>query len=195
MRLRAGAVVAIMLVAGACGGSDSSPEESPTGSGASTEPAGHELIAAPGAIGPVLAGMSVEEAEATGLFEPRVSADDDPCKETNPPIQWKSPHTEILMVFVDREKDTITSLGIRDLVKTATGVGVGSTLKEVRAAYPDATVEESEALGSTIFRQDGDKWLGLAFNETPEEIKDDSTVVFMEVSRGTKPSVYLSGCS
>ena len=190
MRLKSGAAVAALLLAAACGGSDS-PAAPVT-----TDPAAaQELIAAPGAIGPVLAGMTVDEASATGLFEPRVSADDDPCKDTNPPIQWKTPNTEILMVFVDQEKDTVTSLGIRDKVKTGEGVGVGSTLADVKAAYPGAQVEESEALGSTIFRQDGDKWLGMAFNEAPDEITDDSEVVFMEVSTGFKPSVYLSGCS
>ena len=79
-------------------------------------------------------------------------------------------------------------------MKTAKGVGVGSTLADVKAAYPDAKVEDSVALGSTIYRQDGEKWLGMGFVETPDEIKDASKVVFMEVA-GEKPTTYLSGCS
>jgi hypothetical protein len=142
--------------------------------------------------------MTVDEANATGLFEPRETPEDDPCKDAYGPIQWKAPHTEYLMVGVDTggaDKDTITVMGIEDEVKTAKGVGVGSTLGDVKAAYPDVKVEESQALGSTVYRRDGEKWLGMAFNETPDEIKNSSKVTFMEVTSGRKPATYLSGCS
>jgi hypothetical protein len=194
MRLRAGAAIAVLLLAGACGGTDE-PTDDPSASEspAASEPAAEELVAAPGAIGPVQIGMTVDEANATGHFEPREVADDDPCKEAFAAIQWKAPNTENLMVAV--EDDKIAMLGIKDGVKTAKGVGVGSTWGDVQAAYPDAKVEESQALGSTVYRTDGDKFLGMAFNETPDEIKDSSKVVFMEAATGEKPAVYLSGCS
>jgi len=198
MRLRAGAAITVLLLAGACGGSDSPKDEpAPTTSPSASEPAAEELVAAPGAIGPVQVGMTVDEANATGFFEPRETPDDDPCKDAYGPIQWKAPNTENLMVGVDTggaDKDTITVMGIRESVKTAKGIGVGSTLADVKAAYPDAKVEDSQALGSTIYRQDGEKWLGFGFVETPDEIKDDSKLVFMEVAL-EKPTVYLSGCS
>jgi hypothetical protein len=195
MRLRAGVVIAVLLVAGACGGSDS-PEDEPTAgkSPTATEPAAEELVAAPGAIGPVRVGMTVDEANATGLFEPRKVADDDPCKDEYGPIQWKAPNTDALMV--DVEKDTITLLGIRDSVKTAEDVGVGSTYSDVKAAYPDAKVEESQALGgSTVYLRDGEKWLGMGFSHEPDKLEDSTKVDFMEVASGAKPAVALSGCS
>ena len=198
MRLRAGAALAVLLLAGACGGSDTPKDEpSPTESPAASEPAAEELVAVPGAIGPVRAGMTVDEANATGFFEPRETPADDPCEGAYGPIQWKAPNTEDLMVGVDLKgagKNTIVVMGIRDSVTTAEGVGVGSTLADVKAAYPDVKVKDSVALGSTIHRKDGDAWLGLAFNETPEEIKASSKVVFMEVTKGFKPDVYLDGC-
>lgn len=198
MRLRAVAAVTVLLLAGACGSDAPEDEPTPTESPAASEPAAEDLVAAPGAIGPVQVGMTIDEANATGLFEPREVDDDDPCADAYGPIQWKAPHTEALMVGVwkDGEKsDELTVLGITDTVKTAKGVGVGSTLADVKAAYPDAKVEESIADGSTIYRQDGEKWLGLGFAETPDEIKDASKVVFMEATSGEKPAAYLSGCS
>ena len=196
MRLRAGAAIAVLLLAGACGGSDTPADEpSPTESPAASEPAAEELVAAPGAIGPVQVGMTIDEANATGLFEPREVADDDPCKDEYGPIQWKAPNTEALMV--DVEGDKISLLGIReDTVKTAKGVGVGSTWADVKAAYPDAKVEESEALGgSTVYLRDGDGWLGMGFSHEPDKLQDSTKVDFMEVASGTKPAVALSGCS
>lgn len=195
MRLRAGAAIAVLLLAGACGGSDSPEDEpKPTESPSPGEPAAEELVAAPGAIGPVRVGMTVDEASATGLFEPRKVADDDPCKDEYGPIQWKEPNTDALMV--DVENDSISLLGIRSSVKTAEGVGVGSTYADVKAAYPDAEVEESEALGgSTIYLRDGDKWLGMGFSHEPGKVRDSTRVDFMEVALGAKPAVALSGCS
>ena len=194
MRLRAVVAVTVLLLAGACGSDAPEDEPAATDSPSASEPAAEELVAAPGAIGPVQVGMTVDEANATGLFEPREVADDDPCKDEYGPIQWKAPNTEALMV--DVEDDKVSLLGIRDTVKTAKGVGIGSTWADVKAAYPDAKVEESQALGgSTIYLRDGEKWLGMGFSHEPDKLQDSAKVDFMEVASGSKPAVALSGCS
>jgi hypothetical protein len=194
MRLRAGAAIAVLLLAGACGGSDS-PEDEPTAATkapSASEPATEELVAAPGAIGPVRVGMTVDEANATGLFEPFEEVADDPCAEFNPPIQWKAPRTEELKIRV--EDDKVTALGIRGGVETAEGVGIGSTYGEVEQAYPDVKAEPSQGFGSTVYLKDGDKWLGMGFDEDPDQIKDSSTLLYMEMTVGSKPATFLDGC-
>ncbi len=195
MKRQVCAVVAILLFAGACGSSEPS-EPDPTRDAATSAdktPAAEKLVAAPGRVGPVLAGMSVNEAKQTGYFEAFKTVGDDPCEDTNPPIQWRAPYFETHTVRVEGEK--IASLGVRSGTKTDKGIGVDDTLAEVEAAYAGAEVSPSQALGSTVYVQDGDKWLGLAFNEEPDEIEDSSKVTFMEVSLGSKPATFLSGCS
>ena len=194
MRLRASIAIATLLLAGACGGSDSpSTESTKTPSPTPNETASAApLVVAPGRVGPVLVGMTVDEANATGLFEPLEETDDDPCKEFNPPIQWKAPNTESLKIRV--EKGKITALGIRDGAKTAKGIGNGSTFGDVKAAYPDAKAEQSQGFGSTVYRKDGDKWLGMGFDEDPDQIKDSSKLLYMEVTVGSKPATFLDGC-
>ena len=199
MKLRASCAVLVLLFAAACGGSDE-PTAKPTKSSSptATEPAADApLVVAPGRIGPVLVGMTIDEANATGLFQPRDTSKDEACKGAYASIQWKAPNTDDLLVGTFEDgKDTkaITVMGIRGSVKTSKGIGVGSTLGDLKAAYPDTKVEESTALGSTAFLRDGDNWLGLAFNETTDEIKNSSKVVFMEVTKGGKPDTYLDGC-
>ncbi len=188
--LRTCAAIAVLLLAGACG-DDASPSSSPSAK-PSTTGAAETLVAAPGEIGPARAGMTLDEANATGLFEPFDEVADDPCADTNPPIQWKAPNTETHTLRV--EDGTIASLGVRSGTKTAEGIGVDSTYGEVKAAYPEAKVEASQALGSTVYLKDGDAWLGLAFNEEPGEVKDSSAVTYLEVSVGSKPATFLSGC-
>lgn len=194
MNLRVCAAVAILVFAGAC----SDPEPSTTGTTPSASatvseaPAADELVMSPGQIGQVLAGMTVEQARQTGFFEDFEQVPDDPCEGENPPIQWKAPHTETLTVRVD--DGAIESLGVREGVETDKGIGVGSTLADVKAAYSGAKVSPSEALGSTVFIQNGDMWLGMAFDEEPDEIKDAAKVLYMEVSLGQKPTTFLSGC-
>lgn len=193
MRLRAFAVVTVLLLASACGGSDTPTDEDNTTEPTADAPAQEALVAAPGGVGPVEVGMTLDEADATGLFESREVADDDPCKDEYGPIQWKAPNTDALMVDVEDEQ--ISLLGVRDTVKTAEGIGVGSTFADVTAAYPGVKIEESQADGSVVYRSEGDKWLGMAFAEQPGDVKDSTEVVFMEASVGEKPTTYLSGCS
>ncbi len=79
-------------------------------------------------------------------------------------------------------------------MKTAEGIGVGSTFEDVATAYPGVKIQESPVQGSIIYLQDGDQWLGLAFAQQPRKVKDASKVVFIEAAEGDKPAAFLSGC-
>ena len=186
--------VAVLLVVSACGGDSSSGQAEPSASespAAAENPAETELVIAPGRIGPVEAGMTVEEAEATGVLEPIKATGDEPCPP--PSLRWKAPNTNKLDLMDHDGK--IDVLGSRSAeFKTEKGIGVDSTLDELEAAYPDAKVVQSPALGSLVYRQDGNKWLAIAFNEFPKELKGSSKVIYLEVAVDEKPIAYPDGC-
>ena len=186
--------VVVLLVAGGCGGDSSSGQAEPDASespAASENPTETELVIAPGRIGPVEAGMTLEEAEATGVLEPIKATGDEPCPP--PSLRWKAPNTNKLDLMDHDGK--VEVLGSRSAdFKTEKGIGVDSTLDELKAAYPDAKAVQSPALGSLVYRQDGNKWLAIAFNEFPKELKGSSKVIYLEVAVDEKPIAYPDGC-
>ena len=186
--LRVGLAATAFLLAGACGDEGGAPR--PIGSGDRTQEA---LVIAPGRIGPVRVGMTVEEANATGFFEPYEAASDDMCKHDHAPIQWKDPRTDTHTVRID--KGVIKSLGVSAGTQTAEGVGVGSTYEEVLTAYPGAKARRGEVLGSTIHLTDGDKWLGIGFQEEPENLTDTAEVQYMEATIGSRPAAFAGDCT
>ena len=195
MNVRVGVgVVAILLLAGACSNGDDASSVGPESASPSqrTTSTSEAWVVAPGRVGPVEAGMTLAEAKATGAVQPtKPETKDDVCPQ--PSLQWKAPNTTKLDL---RDHDgKIAVLGVRDAkFKTAEGVGVDSTWDELQAAYGGAKVEESPASGSLIYLKDGGKWLAIAFNEQPAELKPSSTVIYMEVALGEKPIAYPDGC-
>lgn len=193
MRFRVGLVVAVLLFTGACG--DDSPStaksKSPAAPSASATSASEPFVVAPGQIGPVLAGMTLDEAKATGVLEPTKPNGDEPCPP--PSLQWKAPNTDKLDL---RDHDgKIAVMGVRDAkFKTAEGIGVDSTWSEVQTAYPGAKIEESPASGSLVYLKDANKWLAIAFFPQPQDLKDSSKVNYMEVEKDEKPIAYPDGC-
>lgn len=190
-----GVVVASALLLAGCGDDDDASSKKPELSAAPSASAtatSETWVVAPGRIGPVESGMTLEEAKATGAVEPtKGEAKDDVCP--SPSLQWKAPNTTKLDL---RDHDgKIAVLGVRDAkFKTAQGVGVDSTWDELQTAYPGAKIEESPASGSLIYLKDGDKWLAIAFNEQPADLESSSKVIYMEVELGEKPIAYPDGC-
>ncbi len=193
MHVRVAAVVAVLIVAGACSDTSSSPEDSSTSSSptASETTAGGTFDVAPGRIGPVEAGMTLEEAKKTGAVTDNPPDPDAPCPP--PSLQWKAPNTDKL--DLKDEDGKIVVLGVREPgFTTAEGVGVGSTLNQVEVAYPGSKVRESPASGSLVYLNDGNKWLAMAFGEQPEDLKQSSKINYMEVAVDERPVAYPDGC-
>lgn len=153
-----------------------------------------DFVIAPGAIGPVAVGMSRAEALATGLFVTNDSANPDVCGPS--PLAWK-PHWRTTFDVYTVGNGEITTLGVfAKAPRTADGVGVGSTLAEVRATLED---KEPVAAGygqSGLFDYDGEsgRWIGYLFDDATGELTDDSTVTFVEVTKGEQPSLMRDGC-
>lgn len=205
-RLLALITVAALALSGCTGDTD---EPSPTGAtepsqattatpspttATTTAPALADLTVAPGAIGPAQAGMTKDAAMATGLFNADVEVGGEECGRTEP-LGWKSEFASSLDVLTSK-KGIIVSLGVRDdQPRTAEGLGVGSTLRQVSRVYRDAELTEAGYNQAAVFVNENGRWLAFLFgNDDIDSINPKSTVTLVEVTSGTKPDVMRDGC-
>lgn len=213
---RAGVLLAALLVAlAACGGSDA---ESTTTSSTTTQATTTTTAAttttttqpttttttepAPAlttdasvtlrALGPVVIGMSVEDAAAaagmtlSGALDPEVS---DTCYYVTPDASIKGVS---FMVY----EDVVARIEIDEPseITTRSGAGIGTTLEELEDMYPDNLQETDEA----VF--DGQA-VGFVPNDEEDseyriffELDEDDTVIRYRV--GIKPAVdFIEGCA
>jgi hypothetical protein len=199
------ALVALALLT-ACNNGTPTPSDSPSTdappamSPAPSEPAANtpksaeKLVIRFGALGPVSVGMSKEDALATGLFDADVPAPVDGCP--SPPLTWKKPFNETADVLT-KEDGSVASLGIHEKgPKTEDGIGVGSTLADLKSAYgDDLTGPEEAGYGqSGAYVEQNGAWIGFLLNPAPDAVTDDSAITFIEVSKGDKPGLMRDGC-
>lgn len=80
--------------------------------------------------------------------------------------------------------------------QTAAGVGVGSTLGELKEAYAADLSDPADAgYGqSGAFLSEGDAWIGFLFDPAAADVSDSSPVTFIEVTKGNKPDLMRDGC-
>ena len=183
---------------------DDDPEASPTptptatttteAAPAATQEAPDPLVVAPGRVGAAAVGMSKQQAAATGLFDTDVDHGPDDCRGVAP-LEWKKSVSTALDVLLTGS-GKIASIGItQGGPKTAEGIGVGSTLAQVRNSYEDLTpVEEAGFDQSGNYVVEGDRYLGFLYNEKASDTNDSSKVTFMEVTEGNKPELIRDGC-
>lgn len=207
MKLKMYTAAAIVLLVAGCGGTKTASDDatsrgtppttpsasSPTGI-ASGEPIPITLVVAPGRVGPVKAGMTKAQAAATGYFDTDVKVGAEECSRVEP-LEWKKVYQDRVDVLTD-DAGNIASMAISANIKTTKGVGVGSTLGEVNAAYGSAISPAIEAGYSQtgVFVNSGSKWLGFLIDEKYDKVTPASKVTLMEVTNGTKPGLMRDGC-
>jgi hypothetical protein len=163
-----------------------------TPSVAPTAPA--DFVIAPGAVGPVSAGMSKTEALATGLFDADVAASVDGCPTV--PLTWKKPYSDVLDVQTVGNGE-IVSIGVRaEGPTTDDGLGIGSLFADVQAGVEDDTPVDAGYGQSGLFDFDAEtgRWIGYLFDAPADEVEAGDPVTFVEVTKGSQPSLMRDGC-
>jgi len=137
--------------------------------------------------------MSKDEAFGTGLFDQDVPIGGEECGR-DAPLAWKTEYASSLDVQT-KDDGTVVSLGVRgEQPRTAEGLGVGSTLREVSRAYETAEMTEAGYGQTGIFVTEGDAWLGFLFDEDVDAVGPKSKVTMIEVTTGTRPDLMRDGC-
>lgn len=189
----AGLVLAVSVLGGVGAGAlaEALTDDSPTTNRAA---GGNELTLGPGAVGPITAGMSKDQALATGYFVADVAGPAEGCLAL--PLAWKDTHAETFDVHT-LDNGEIVSIGVRRPgVATGDGIGVGSTYDEVAAQYPDESLVEAGYGQSGIRSLDRENggWIGFLFDAPPSDIERSDPVTFVEVTKGVEPSLMRDGC-
>ncbi len=202
MKRMLGTIVVLVLFTAGCGSGPTSEGNDPTVEQTSASPEAtpettaspedsSDLVVAPGKVGDVKAGMTKEEALATGFFD----ADVDGVEGCTFALQWKKQFEGVDVLT--REDGSIGSLGVtKGGPRTVEGIGVGSTLAEVKAAYLELSDVKAAGFDQAgVFHTVGDDHIGFLFGEaTPATITDSSKVSFIEVTSGKLPELMRSGC-
>lgn len=192
----AGLVLAISVVGGAGVGviAHAVTTEEPAQAEPQKRLATGDFVLAPGAVGPVRAGMSKAEALATGYFKADVAPAVDGCVAL--PLAWKALYARAFDVQTVGNGE-ITSLGVRTKkATTADGIGVGSSYDKVRAAYPEESLVEAgySQSGVRVFDSENGSWIGFLFDSSVDKISGSSPVTFIEVTKGAEPGLMRDGC-
>lgn len=156
-----------------------------------TEPASpSDIVLSPGQAGPVKVGMTKAQVTASGLFETGTET----VEGCDPALQWKAPFTEALDVYT-LDNGSIASIGVRAAgPETADGIGIGSTLADVLAAYPGSKTVKAGYGQTGVLVNDGDAWIGFLFDAELGDSEPTDTVSFIELTQGEKPSLMRDGC-
>lgn len=197
MRTTIAALLAALLLLAGCGKDKAEP--APTTSTATqttpaTTPTPSPMVIGYGSIGAATVGMTKQQAVATGLFDADVSGGaDSPCGPK--PLAWKAAYKGVDVLT--SEAGTIVSMGVwKDAtLKTAKGIGPGSTLGDLKAAYPDLQGPTDAGYGqSGAWVSQGGDWIGFLLDPVPGSLVDSSPITFIEVTSGAQPQLIRDGC-
>lgn len=154
-------------------------------------------VAKPGQIGRAKVGMSVRDAMATDEFNKNVP--NPPCGtlKLQPKGSWKKQY----LVFATGRIKEMDAFGNR--VRTSHGLGVGSTVREVRKVYGDKVSAPRKAgygqWALFVKKQDGKatRWLGFLFGDAytaDGPLKPRDKVTLLGVTKNVRPSLMVDGC-
>jgi hypothetical protein len=145
----------------------------------------------PGSVGPIRAGMSKDQALATGYVEPGVFVPNCGVAE----LQWKPDYTWALDLGT-LDDGQVESIGVsRPGPRTRSGLQVGSTYASVKAVLGEGSSPAATLNSQTgLYVNEGDNWIGFLFDASQDTVTDTTPVTYIEVRRGAMPNLTPGGC-
>lgn len=168
------------------------PAPSPTT--AAVRPTLNELVAYPGGLDYVKVGVPVDERdpEASIITYNGASCSD---SEPNRVVGWESSYEASPFRLVTNPDGTVRGIMITDdAIRTAKGIGVGSSRAEVVAAYPTALLTSNAATDTySITGPDGVLNIELATSRDSGELRDRiDTVLWMVATTSEQAGAYYA---
>jgi hypothetical protein len=144
---------------------DPAPSSSadPTPAPASTSPEPAALVLGPDGLGSLELGMSLGEAEATGMLEPR-AGDWPPGTECRPQFRLSDDPAGTSVVWYS-DALGLAAIQVGEGVLTPEGIGIGSSLADVERAYPGWPHYDSVMRGEAPVTGRADKVYRIAYSQ------------------------------
>ena len=168
----------------------------PTSAHISSEPG--DVRIAPGRFDTVRIGDSLESAAESGYFALDVKTRGCGTRAIAPTRPWRR-SIDVYPGYEEGTAGTVGTIGvIGDGISTKEGIGIGSTLGDLEAAYGDRLLgpRENDYDQWGYFIRTNRRWLGFSMDASARDGQPtpDAEITFIEMTKGRRPGLLRDGC-